>query len=206
MPSIHETAYPCLKAAVTARDLAEVYTPTPNELELARRTTRSATAQGCFVMLLKTFQRLGYFVRLRDVPLPIVRHIAEQLDVVIQPQDLRAYDASGSRRRHVAVIREYLQVKPYGGEAQQFLSMVIREAARTKEELTDLINIGIEELVRQRFELPVFGALRRTAQLVRAAVNREVFEQVAKALGPEGRRSLDAVLAVDVATGQAPGT
>jgi len=29
MPSVHDTAYPRLKAAVTVRDLAEVYTPTP---------------------------------------------------------------------------------------------------------------------------------------------------------------------------------
>jgi hypothetical protein len=114
MPSIHETAYPRLKAAVTTRDLAEVYTPTPNELELARQATRSATAQGCFVMLLKTFQRLDHFIRLRDVPLPIVRHIAEQLDVALQPQDLRAYDASGSRRRHTVVIRALSDFSPVG--------------------------------------------------------------------------------------------
>ena len=41
MPSIHDTAYPRLKASVTTRDLAEVYTPTPEERTLAAELTRS---------------------------------------------------------------------------------------------------------------------------------------------------------------------
>src|SRR5262245_47139859 len=75
MPSMHETAYPRLKASVTAHDLAEVYTPTPEEITLAASLTRSETAQACFVLLLKTFQRLGYFIYLHDVPDTIVTHI-----------------------------------------------------------------------------------------------------------------------------------
>ena len=51
MPSIHETAYPRLKAAVAARDLAEIYTPTPAEVTLATSVTQSEPAQACFVLL-----------------------------------------------------------------------------------------------------------------------------------------------------------
>jgi len=42
MPAIHEIAYPRLKEGVTPAELAEVYTPTAEELALAVRTsTRS---------------------------------------------------------------------------------------------------------------------------------------------------------------------
>jgi hypothetical protein len=44
----------------------------------------------------------------------------------------------------------------------------LAEAASTKYELEDLINIAIEQLVRQRFELPVFDTLNRAARRVRA--------------------------------------
>jgi hypothetical protein len=46
------------------------------------------------------------------------------------------------------------------------------QAARTREDLADLINIGIEELLRQSFELPGFTTLLEEAQRGRAEVNR----------------------------------
>ena len=77
MPSIHDTAYPRLKASVTARDLAEIYTPTHQEQALAATLTPSSTGQIGFLILLKTFQRLGYFVPVQAVPQSIVEHIGD---------------------------------------------------------------------------------------------------------------------------------
>jgi len=105
VPSIHDTAYPRLKASVTTRDLAEVYTPTLEERTLAAQLTRSPTASVCFLILLKTFQRLGYFVYVQEVPASIVHHLAAHVGTAVQPSDLCAYDASGTRRRHVPAIR-----------------------------------------------------------------------------------------------------
>jgi hypothetical protein len=62
MPSIQDTAYPRLRSQVSQRELAEIYTPTADELTLARRGAKGAVAQLGFLVLLKTFQRLGYFV------------------------------------------------------------------------------------------------------------------------------------------------
>lgn len=138
MPSIHETAYPRLKASVTARDLAEIYTPAPEEVTLATSLTRSETARACFVLLCKTFQRLGYFVYVQEVPEPIVTHITPHLGIPLPAAQRQAYDISGTRRRHVTVIRDYLHVLPYGPEAQTVLEQTIRDAAPTKEELADL--------------------------------------------------------------------
>ncbi len=129
MPSIHETAYPRLKAAVTARDLAEVYTPTPEERTLAASLTGSETAQACCVLLLKTFQRLGYFAYLHDVPDPIGTHITALLGTTLPRAELYAYDRSGTRRRHMTAIREHLQVNPYNQDAQKLLDTTIRDAA-----------------------------------------------------------------------------
>ena len=62
MPTLQETAYPRLKSHVSARDLAAIYTPTADELALAAQATRGAVAYLGFLILFKTFQRLGYFV------------------------------------------------------------------------------------------------------------------------------------------------
>jgi hypothetical protein len=204
MPSVHDTAYPRLKAAVTVRDLVEVYTPTLEEQALAATLTPNVTSQVGFLIVLKTFQRLGYFVPVQAVPQPIVDHIATHVGTTVCPQDVHAYDASGTRRRHMAVIRSHLNVTPYDPTTQQLLETVLRDAAQTKDDLVDLINIGIEELIRQRCELPGFTTIRRTAQRVRAGVNREIFQHIAAVLEPEGTHVVEQLLLVDEPTRQAP--
>ena len=79
MPSIHDTAYPRLKASIPARDLTDIYTPTHEEQALAATLTPNRTGQVGFLILLKTFQRLGYFVPVYTVPPSIVEHIAAQM-------------------------------------------------------------------------------------------------------------------------------
>jgi len=76
LPTIQETAYPRLKTNISARDLAAIYTPTPKELALAEQVTRGKQAYLGFLILLKTFQCLGYFVPISQVPTIVVEHIA----------------------------------------------------------------------------------------------------------------------------------
>src|SRR5262249_47964011 len=113
MPAVHETAYPRLKEAVTPTDLAEIYTPTAKEIALAISTSPRPEARLGFLVLLKTFQRLGYFVLVGDVPKPIVEHVARYLAADPCPEDLLSYDESGTRRRHIPIIRAFLNVKPF---------------------------------------------------------------------------------------------
>ena len=74
-------------------------------MDLADRVARSLTSRLGFLILLKTFQRLGYFVLIRDVPVSIVEHIARDQGFLQAPAGLAEYDDSGTRRRHVPIIR-----------------------------------------------------------------------------------------------------
>lgn len=204
MPSVHETAYPRLRASVTARDLAEVYTPTAEEISQANILAQGFTAKLCFLVLLKTFQRLGYFALLRDVPSQIITHISTSIGGLALAIDAEAYDNSGTRRRHVAAIRRFLNVKAYGVEAKQVISDAVRRAAETKEDLADIINVAVEELVRNSFELPSFGTLHEEAQRGRAEVNRLIYGRVARAIGDEGCRRLDSLFESDDASRRTP--
>ena len=191
MPTVHETAYPRLRGNPSPRELVDVYSPTRDEMDLADRVARSLTSRLGFLILLKTFQRLGYFVLIRDVPVSIVEHIARDQGFLQAPAGLAEYDDSGTRRRHVPIIREYLKAKTFGDDGLALLGRVVREAARTREDLADLINIGIEELLRQSFELPGFTTLLEEAQRGRTEVNRALCSGVYEGLGVQGRAQID---------------
>ena len=159
-----------------------------------------------FLVLLKTFQRLGYFVLVGDVPTPIVRHIARCLGTDHRPERLLRYDESGTRRRHIPVIRAFLNVQPFNSEARALVAAVVREAAQTKDDLADLMNVAIEELVRNRFELPGFTTLLKEARRGRTEVNRGLYRRIAHALGDEGRASSIASSPLMAPPGAARGT
>jgi hypothetical protein len=60
------------------------------------------------------------------------------MDACVRPEDLPRYDRSGTRRRHIATIRAYLDVRPFddpgralieaGGEVQVDIRLEYRSA------------------------------------------------------------------------------
>lgn len=195
MPTVRETAYPRLKSSISRRELVEFYTPTKAEVELASRASRGEGARLAFLVMLKTFQRLGYFTALRDVPRGIVEHIGHDLGMLLVPEIAKDYDDSGTRRRHIPIVRKYLRVKSFDESGQALLSSAVRLAAGRMEDLADIINVAIEELIRQSFELPGFTTLLREAQRGRAEVNRALYRRVSDAIGAEGQSAIDTLLA-----------
>jgi len=95
---IERTAYPRFKRILSAKDLEEVYTPTPAERFLAFRSTKGTVAEIGFLVLLKTHQRLGRFISLSEVPSSILNHIIKLVDSTLDVADLESYDSSGTRR------------------------------------------------------------------------------------------------------------
>lgn len=70
--------------------------------------TRSATAKVGLLVLLKTFQRLGYFVTILEIPRRIAAHITLCAGLSAVPEGLETYDASHSRSRHLSLVRTRL--------------------------------------------------------------------------------------------------
>ncbi|MBA3438385.1 MAG: Tn3 family transposase [Pyrinomonadaceae bacterium] len=197
MPATYETAYPRLKHSVSERELQEFYGPSVDELAIATEAARGVEHKICFLILLKTFQRLGYFVQLRDIPKPIVEYISLLFGVHYDAIEWEAYDHSGTRRRHIALIREHLNVRPFDQYAQQIAEATSRSVAETREDLDDLVNATIEELVRQCYELPGFRTLLDTARRIRAETNRNYYNGVWNALGEQRRQLIDDLLSTD---------
>ena len=202
MPSVHETAYPCFRMDITKRDLAEIYTPGTEEQNFVERHTRKDVTRLGFLILLKIVQRLGYFVPVVSVPPAISRYIAKCLDQQFDPDSLKEYDESRIKWNHVQWIRTFLGIKPFTEECRRVFQGAAREASRTKDDVADIINAGIEELVRLRMELPAFDTLVREARKARAWTNTRLYHQVFKKIDEEDRKLIDDILKVDQSTGR----
>ena len=107
MTQLHETAYPRLKADPSAQDLEEVYTLTPDEIAFIDQSVKRPTARTVAFLYLKLFQRLGYFIRIKDVPTVIRQHIVAQTGFARPPRldELLQFDRSTGRERMVESLR-----------------------------------------------------------------------------------------------------
>ena len=111
--------------------------------------------------------------------------------------DLASYDLSGTRQRHFQLIRHTLHVQSYDKSARHAMLLAMSDAAKSKEELADLINVGIEELVRKKYELPAFDTLARGARHVRSVLYRQFYRQVDAALSPEEKARIETLFVSD---------
>jgi Domain of unknown function (DUF4158) len=140
--------------------------------------------------MLKTFQCLGYFVKVADVPHSVIRCIAKAGGFAELP-DLSGYDNKTVRAEHKDLIRSWVGVSAFDTDAKRAMLKACVDISRVREDLADIVNFAIEELIRQKYELPAFSALLRAAMKARATVNRGLYTCIAKALDPAAKQRID---------------
>ncbi len=191
---ISRTAYPQFKRYPSNKELHELYTPTVEEIKFVTSRTKSQTGLLGLMVMLKSFQRLGYFIHPELVPQPIIIHLRTCLELDYQVSPV---PSTRSIRYYQEAIREYLNISPYNNRGQELAAIAIKNAASVRDHPADLINVAIEELVRQRYELPAFSTLDRLACHIRSIVNTRLFKRVARKLSPIDRQNLDNLLVPD---------
>jgi len=120
------------------------------------------------VATIKLFPCLGYVPSLDEIPPPLVTHLRQALDLAADV--IPVYDHDRTLYRHQQLVREYYQIIPYGKEARRVALRTILRAIRTMDNPADLINAAIDELIKQRYELPAFSTLDRLVGRVRTLV------------------------------------
>ena len=137
---------------MSAREIADVFTPSAEEVEWARDKTTAPPNMLALVAWLKSFQYLGYIPGLDEVPEPVLTHIRGALGLSEDvPADVDA-DRTGKRYREITRLR--LGVKSDKAVSRDIAEAAVRAAAEAKDNPADLINVAIEQLVRKRLELP----------------------------------------------------
>lgn len=191
MPSINETVYPRFKSIINESDLKNIYTPTPSEILYANEMTRNQKNRLQFLIMLKTHQRLGYFVNSIEVPKIIINHIARSIGIENVELEYEKYDKSLTRLNHLNFIRKYLNVKPYDKNANHIAIKAAAEAAETKDNDADIINVVIDELIHQRYELPAFSTLVRLSRKVRHAIYTSYYKHVYEHISDNTKQLID---------------
>src|SRR5438270_12322175 len=144
MTSIERTAYPRLKRRPSTQELADVYTPTVEDLTFIRATARGASSTLTLAVLLNVFQRLGHLPRLQDVPFAVVTHVRSSLRL---PSETALDVTPRTLYRHHEQIRTHLRVKSWGAQARHATILAVHQAAQVMDQPADLINVAIEDLL-----------------------------------------------------------
>jgi len=168
MTAIDRTIYRRMKRSYPTKELIEAYTPTEEERRFVNTMTRTVQHQLNLMLWMKLFPCLGYFPALDEIPAPLVAHIRQALDIAADV--IPGYDHDRTLYRHHQLVREYYQIIPYGKDARRVALRTILRAIRTMDNPADLINAAIDELIKQRYELPAFSTLDRLVGRVRTLV------------------------------------
>ncbi len=197
--SIDRTAYPRFKRVVSGRELAESFTPSDVEVEWARSRTTTDLHVLVLLVWLKSYQRLGYFPKLADVPEVVVVHVSSAAGMgsgVVAVE----HDSPRTAKWHRQLIREYFGVVYEPARVRAVAEAAIRAAAQTKDNPADLINVALEELVRSSCEPPGYTTLDAMTATIRTEVNTGFYPAVAARISPLERARLAWLLLADPVT------
>ena len=193
MTDIRRTAYPRFNAHLSDREVEAIYHPAENELQFVCTNAKGTSQQLTLLLLLKSHQHLGYLPSLALVPDKIQEYLCRQLKL---PTDTRPDGPERSLQRYRRLIRTFLDVRPYAQGGQSVVESATRKAAHTMSDPADLINVALEQLIYQRYELPAFSTLDRLVNHIRHQVHDTLYNQVATQLNDEQRQILEQMLVV----------
>ena len=177
MTAIERTAYPRFKKNHYRKNDLQIYLPSDAEREyLWNNDIRSDKMRLNFMLQLKTFQQLGYFPNIHAIPKTIVRTIRQALGT---PRAVKlGYQHADTKYRHRRLIRELLGIDENNKSRDQLIMQLAEIAAQTMNDPANIINVILEALVKERYELPAFSAIDRTVCNIRHKINDNIFNVI----------------------------
>ena len=196
MVSVKRTAYPSLKKQLSEEELTALYSLSQKEMSLIYQNANGSSQRLTFAVLLKTYQGLHYFPNLQSVPHQVKEFLAKQLGLANETPLLAEANQKKTRSRYRKTIRKYLKRKLYKEEGIELLKAVITKTAYTMSDPADLINVAIEELVKEHTELPAFSTLDRLTSHLRTQVHEKIYQTFTKKLTTGQKSTLEKLLNV----------
>ena len=195
MASIERTAYPRLQPFLSQEELETLYHPSLMEMEFVKTKARGNVQRLTLLTLLKCHQHLGYMPELNVKTSQISDYLRVRLD--LSKDTVVAKEVGRSVYRYYRVIRSYLGIKRYPEGGKKIAETEVRNAAHTMSDPADLINVAIEKLIEQRFELPAFSTLNRLIGHIRGEVHEQLYSQINALLSKTQCHKLDQLLKVE---------
>ena len=143
----------------------------------------------CFLISLKTFQYLGYFIDTYNCPRDVLNYITEKTkNETLTEDDMYAYSMSRQSRRHRQLILEHLKIKPHD---KKNAFKIAKEIAKVKATQLDIINCLTEELLREKYELPSISELELISQSAMVKANNHYFYSIYEKLTHDRIRMIE---------------
>ncbi|MCB0262303.1 MAG: Tn3 family transposase [Calditrichaeota bacterium] len=197
MASIERTAYPRFKQKLTDEELKQCYQPDDKELSFVRHHARGDQLQLTLLVLLKAHQHLGSMPSPKEVPTQIKHYLASWLGLGSNISVLKESSVNKkSFYRYRQAIRAFLDIRPWSDGGNKIVKQTVEKAAYTMSDPADLINVAIEALIQNRYELPAFSTLNRLTGHIRQQVHERLYQKATSDLSDEQRYILDQLLEV----------
>ncbi|MEI8055746.1 MAG: DUF4158 domain-containing protein [bacterium] len=208
MTSIYRTAYPRIHASkkFTPKELEAYFLLTEVELDYIKKNIRGDNLRLSFAVQLKIFQHLNYFPALTAIPQNIIDHVRKQL-LFINDNSIFVYQHDSANYRHRDMIYQYLKITSWKKQdnrdagvqpnpGRYFAIQTAYSAAQTMSYTADVINVVIEELRNNSYELPPFEQLLQLVKHTRNIVNRKIFLEIEKQLSSEQKEIFEELLII----------
>lgn len=197
MTAIEKTAYPRFKKAFSRAELVRLFELQPEEKTFVESTAKKRRRRLTLAVLLKCQQYLGYSPPMNTVPQQVQRYLVHQFGIegkhTLLPDNAENKPTYSLMRQ---AIRDFLQIRPYSEGGEAAVRAQVEASAYTMSAPTDLINVAIEMLIQQRFELPAFSTLERLVNHVRTEVHESLFARSTADLSPAEIAQLESLLQV----------
>ena len=155
MTAIERTAYPRLKRSHFRQKDLQLYIPSLFEITFMKsKGITDTNLQVNFLALLKVYQRLGYFIKVKNIADAILNKVFDALNIEDKAVLKLGYKNKETLSRHRSYIRDFLDTMPFKHSTEQLVEEVSLEAAQTMNDLADIINTALDRLISLRYELP----------------------------------------------------
>ena len=202
MSTIERTAYPRYsnRRKMKSSELDEFYTLNSSEVSLMNKYARGDKYRFNFAIQLKTFQNLGYFIALDELPDEIINHIRKTTKFHYRQSygyERFEDDYSKSLYTHRDKIRTYLNVTKWdkqeinGCRKNLACKAAIKyayEVSHNMNNIADIINAVIQHMIENSLELPSFHTLDHLVRHTRHIVNNKIFHQVMSKIELDGNQ------------------
>lgn len=194
MTLLSKTIYPKFNNKISPEELEKNYLPSRDEINIARNKVKGKENLYIFLINLKVFQNLHYFVDESEIPFKITRFIKASLKM-----DKYKYIVANEKTvsRYRKYIRQTLNVNYDSNYIKALVLDTVEKHEPMMENKADIFNSVLEVLIKSNCELPAFLTIDRWIRSKRSQINDKIFKYVSNNLTLKEKQLLDLLLVTE---------
>ncbi|MDK2587516.1 Tn3 family transposase [Romboutsia sedimentorum] len=186
-----KTIYPKFNNKISMEELQSNYLPSKDEINLANSKVKGKENLYIFLINLKVFQNLHYFVDESEIPFKITRFIKSSIKID-KYKPIVPNEKTVSRYRKY--IRQTLNINYNSNCIKTLVLDTVEKHEPMMENKADIFNAVLESLIRSNCELPAFSTIDKWIRSKRLQINNDLFKYISNNLTLSEKQLLDSLL------------